>query len=206
MLRLFVVIILIPLFLSGCATLNKEECETANWNQIGFEDGVSGSSLTMVSSHRKACASHGIGVDLNAYKRGHAEGVLVFCTPRNGFEQGKSGYAYSGICPTEIERNFLKAYDSGKKIYSARSLVSTLESEKWSNEEDIKRLKKKINKKTGLMLSDQTRVEDRYRLNQEISDMQKQQGALEQRKLELISKITKANTNLKLTINKYSNY
>lgn len=201
--RSLIVMLISALVLSGCATLNKEECLTADWYQIGYEDGARGYPDTRIASHREACAKHGIAPDFRSYQDGHAEGVIRFCTPRNGFEQGKKGYNYSGICPTSLEPGFLDGYDAGRQIYAAVSAVRSLEGEQRRNENEIESLQNEITTKTNLMLSNETTIEDRYALNQEIAQMQQDLGGLEQRNKEIIVDIAEARARLRVLEEKY---
>jgi hypothetical protein len=111
---LFPVLILL---LSGCATLNKNECATADWEMIGFEDGRMGAATGRLQRHRESCAKHGIAPDFTQYQQGYDKGVVGFCTRRNGFERAKSGYQYPGICPIGVEPDFLAGYNPGHQIY-----------------------------------------------------------------------------------------
>lgn len=204
--RIFVILTLLTVLLSSCATLNKDECLTADWYQIGYEDGARGFADTRVASHREACAKHGITPDFRAYQDGHAEGLISFCTPRNGFTQGKNGYQYSGICPPSLEEGFMDGYSAGREIYAVTSEISQLQSEQRSNEGRITALQNEITDKTTLMLADATSVEDRYRLNQEISQMQQDLGALEQRNRQLIVDVAEAQARLRVLEDRYAYY
>ena len=53
----------------SCATLNKDECLTADWYQIGYEDGAKGYPLSRIGKHRKACAKHGVTPDMPPYEQ-----------------------------------------------------------------------------------------------------------------------------------------
>ncbi|KUI99534.1 DUF2799 domain-containing protein [Vibrio sp. MEBiC08052] len=194
--RLLVVLFMGTIVLSGCATLSKEECMTANWHQIGYEDGAQGYPDTRIASHREACAEYGISPDFKAYQDGHKEGVTRFCTARNGFAQGKQGYDYTGICPPSLEGDFLKGYQAGHEIHSVSSTLSNLRYEQSSNEREIKDLRSKITDKTNLMLSNETTIDNRYRLNQQISQMQQDLGGLEQRNKQLIADIARTQAKL----------
>ncbi|WP_196160049.1 DUF2799 domain-containing protein [Reinekea sp. G2M2-21] len=202
--RSLVVLLVGLVVLSGCATLNKEECLTADWYQIGYEDGARGYPDTRISSHREACAKHGIAPDFRAYQDGHEEGVIRFCTPRNGFEQGKKGYNYSGICPPSLEDGFLDGYDAGREIYAVTSAIRSLQSEQNGNESKMESLQNQIIEKTNLMLADETTIDDRYRLNQEIAQMQQDLGGLEQRNKQLVVELAEAQARLRILNEKYA--
>ena len=105
------------LLLSGCATLNESECRSADWRTIGMEDGGKGLPLTTVGRHRKACAEFGVKPDAEAYRLGYADGVVSFCTPRNGFIQGKAGRTHYDVCPASLRDEFLAGYEDGRELY-----------------------------------------------------------------------------------------
>lgn len=192
--------------LSGCATLNKDECLTADWYQIGYEDGARGYSDTRIASHREACAKHGISPVFRDYQDGYDEGVIRFCTASNGFAQGKKGYSYSGICPASMEATFLDGYEAGKKIYVVQRQISSLVSEQRQNEASIEAMQNQIIDKTNMMLADETSVADRYSLNAEISQMQQDLGALEERNKQIIVETAEAQAKLKILEQQYAYY
>jgi hypothetical protein len=106
----------------GCASgLSKDECRTADWGTIGYEDGVQGRPESMISSHRQSCAKHDVSFDLAAYQSGRDRGLVQYCEPRNGYRQGRSGRAYAGVCPGHLEGGFLDAYAEGRALYDAES-------------------------------------------------------------------------------------
>lgn len=202
----WVILVIAALVLSGCATLNKDECLTADWYQIGYEDGARGYADTRIASHREACAKHGISPDFRSYQDGHEEGIIRFCTSSNGFAQGKRGYQYSGICPPSLEGDFLDGYEAGRQIYSVTSAVNDIRSEQRGNEDQIEAMRADITNKTNLMLSNETSIEERYRLNSEISQMQQDLGGLEQRNKQLIVELAEAQAKLRVLQDKYAFY
>jgi len=103
---------------SGCASgLSRDECNTADWRTIGYEDGVQGRSEARISGHRKACARHGVGLNLETYRSGWNEGIGRYCQAGNGYHQGRRGKSYSGVCPAQMEADFLQAYRAGRELY-----------------------------------------------------------------------------------------
>lgn len=103
--------------LAGCATLNESECRNADWQTIGLEDGSSGLPLNTISRHRKACAEYGVKTNLDAYRRGHADGVVIYCTPRNGFVQGRAGRSHHDVCPGGLRNGFIAGYEDGRELH-----------------------------------------------------------------------------------------
>ena len=108
-------IILFPIFLTGCATLSKEECLQGHWFGIGRKDGEQGYPATRFYEHEKACADYQVIANLDVYQKGHLEGVRSYCTPSNGFNLGKQTKSYPDICPKDLEQPFLIQYEEGLK-------------------------------------------------------------------------------------------
>ncbi len=104
------------LALTGCASLNENECVTADWQSIGFQDGAQGQPVSASSRHRKACAKHGVTLDQYAYLQGHEQGVRTFCRPGKGFSLGAGGSSYAGVCPADLEPQFLAEYQKGRHL------------------------------------------------------------------------------------------
>lgn len=204
MMRSLIVLLASALVLSGCATLNKDECLTADWYQIGYEDGARGYPDTRLTSHREACAKHGVAPDFRAYQDGHEEGVIRFCTPRNGFTQGKRGYQYAGICPPSLEADFLDGYDAGREIYAVTSAIRSLQSEQSRNENDIEAMQSAILEKKALIAAAETTVEDRYRYMDELSILEQDLGGLDERNKQIIVEIAEAQARLRILEEKYA--
>jgi hypothetical protein len=113
--------------LSGCASgLSKQECDVADWRAIGYEDGVKGWSQVRIGEHRKACAKHGVPLDLDAYRSGWEEGVQRYCQPGNGYHEGRAGRRYLGVCPQGLEPAFLSAYHDGRERYALEAEVNRI--------------------------------------------------------------------------------
>ena len=75
--------------LAGCATLSKESCEQGDWYGIGYNDGTEGHPQGRLLNHRKACIEFNISPDENDYQQGRSDGLKIYCTDRNGYEEGK---------------------------------------------------------------------------------------------------------------------
>ena len=125
--------------LQGCATMDKEECLTADWRQIGFEDGLKGYAPDRVAQHRKACAEHGITPDVPAYTQGRVTGLAQYCTPAKGFSLGHSGHPYSDVCSLlpDQETAFHQGFLTGRDIF-------LLEKEISDRETSVRRLQKEL--------------------------------------------------------------
>ncbi|MGB0865957.1 MAG: DUF2799 domain-containing protein, partial [Granulosicoccaceae bacterium] len=114
--KLLVLVFLSTNILVGCATLNKRECASANWRDIGKQDGIEGRQSSYFAKHQKACAKHNYPVDSNAYHAGRDQGLLTFCTAKNGYLTGLYGREYYGVCPDNMEPSYIKSYINGLKL------------------------------------------------------------------------------------------
>ena len=71
--------------MSGCATMNEQECLSADWESVGYADGREARESTRLNKHRAACIDHGITADRNAYDRGYEKGIRTFCSEDMAF-------------------------------------------------------------------------------------------------------------------------
>ncbi|WP_444943613.1 DUF2799 domain-containing protein [Microbulbifer sp. ZKSA006] len=117
---------LFALLISGCATMSEDECYVADWQAIGYEDGAAGRDLSYLGGRREACAKYGVSLNTKAYRSGRSEGLELFCTELRGFDQGRSGNNYNGVCPADLEGLFLRGYHSGQDIFHAKTAVDAL--------------------------------------------------------------------------------
>ncbi len=112
---------------SGCSTMSADECVTADWRTIGYEDGAKGREASAISRHRKACAKHGVTANFDAYEEGRREGLREFCRPANGYRIGRKGATYDGVCPHDMEDEFLAAYEDGYEHFRLEADVQNIE-------------------------------------------------------------------------------
>lgn len=119
-------ILLLVLFITGCATLSESECIHGDWYEIGQSDGRYGYKVSRVDKHRKACQKANTNVDFDAYMMGRKDGLQYYCTAQNGFDAGLNGRYYNKVCPIELERNFLEHYSYGEEIHNLRNEISSV--------------------------------------------------------------------------------
>ena len=169
------------LVLTGCAGMNKSECLTADWQMIGFEDGSVGKPQSNISEYRKACADHGITPSLAQYQQGYAEGVRNYCTQSNGFDQGKRGATYRGICPGDMEAEFVEAYGLGRDFYVLSRAVSSLNSKINNSKRRIESLEESIARNVLVVADDETSGEDRIALMLKIKNQHSEIGELKEK-------------------------
>lgn len=162
---LFILASLISLAaLSGCAGMDAEECLAADWRAIGYEDGAKGLGPDAFGERRRDCAEHGVTAAFEPYMTGRYEGLAYFCRPRNGFELGTRGYRYAGVCPGDLEANFLAAHAEGFGLYERHGAVQRIHKR-------LRRLKARsheiehlLAEQTALLLAPDLPVEERAAL------------------------------------------
>ena len=102
------------LALTGCATLDKEECVLGDWPAIGYKDGQRGlDAQKQFQRHTKACSKHNVAPDQTLYSEGFDQGLIVFCNPDSGYDHATGKKEYFGNCPAELENEFLESYIDG---------------------------------------------------------------------------------------------
>ena len=167
------------LYLNGCATMNEAECLNADWKIIGIEDGSEGRAPSYLGLHRSACATYNVTPDLEAYMQGHQIGVKHYCTPANGYNVGEAGKTYNGVCPPQLEANFLANYEHGYEHYKWQRELDNIDSSIQYNTGKINDLKKEISELENQIVSNGTTEALRASLLEKIKERQNKIGYLE---------------------------
>ena len=175
---------LLLLAAGGCATLNESECRNADWRMIGMEDGVNGKLKSYIGKHRTACAKHDITPDIVAYQQGYSEGLKQYCTEMKGFELGKKGAGYHGVCPPESEKLFLVGYHFGLKFHAANHTIKKCSSVIHSKRKQVEKIEQEVMQKERLLISAKATEAQRSSLLAEIKELQEKIGKLEAEILE----------------------
>lgn len=168
----------IVISLTGCATMNQAECLNADWRLIGMEDGAEGHLPSYLGNHRSACAYYDVTPNLDAYMSGHKVGVKQYCTAQNGFNEGKRGDTYNGVCPRSLEVNFLPAYEHGYEHYSLSKEIRDAESSIRSRNYDIEELEEEITELEKNIIKEGTTAQQRTDWLKRIKDCQTEIGYL----------------------------
>ncbi len=95
--------------------MSRDECVNADWRTIGFEDGANGRAPGRIGEHRKACASHNVVPDRDAYLSGHEEGNQTYCTFERGQRDGQYGSRTNDLCSTNTD--YPAGYQEGLVTY-----------------------------------------------------------------------------------------
>lgn len=172
--------------LSGCASMSADECVMSDWRTIGFEDGSMGYTADRLGNHRKACAKHGVAPDFEAYQTGWSQGVRQFCQPARGFNLGAGGGRYNGVCPGDLEPDFVDAFNTGHKLHNLRSQVNAANYQINAREAELERTKDRIRQIEADLISRDTSAEDRVLLLVDLKDESEKIGQIDAEIVELI--------------------
>lgn len=171
--------VILGLLVSGCASMDEEECRAADWRAIGYEDGVRGAPASYIGERREACADHGITPDFAAYKQGREEGLREFCTPASGYRLGRNGRPLAAVCPSELEADFRDAYKSGREIYQAASVVRATSSRLERKKRALREVRSGLTSKASELIVPSTSTQRRIELVVEIQDLTTRKQRLE---------------------------
>lgn len=114
---------------AGCETLNEDQCRAGDWEGIGYTDGANGRQPDRFGDHVKACSQYQITPDQQGYLRGRDRGLPAYCNPERGFLEGRQGHSYGGVCPVQLERDFVAGYDDGRVVWDSQQRVDRAESD-----------------------------------------------------------------------------
>jgi len=143
--------------LNGCATLSEEQCLAGDWRGIGYQDGAQGYNWDRINQHYEACQGAGVAPDQTLYEEGRQQGLLSYCTPGSGFYAGRNGSSYRGVCPGNLEGDFLSGYSDGRLVHSAQQAYDTAYNEQQSALNRARDLENQIrNEENALGLSETT--------------------------------------------------
>ena len=184
--RIALLFSLATLALSGCASMNGDQCLTSDWKAIGFEDGSRGYSASRLGNHRKACAKHGVTPDFEAYQAGHGKGLDTYCQPSRGFSLGNNGGTYNGVCSAHREGDFIDAFNTGHKLYSLRSRVYTASNQIDRKRQHLASNEELIRDKEVALIPPDTSIESRIRIIADLKDISEENGHLEAEIYQLI--------------------
>ena len=112
--------------LGGCASMSKNECMAANWEDVGIRDGASGRPEEYLIQHSKACAKVNVVPDRGAWLHGREQGLDRFCVPYRAYQLGEYGGGFDvAICRNYEQDRLVNAYEQGLEVNRlAHSLAS----------------------------------------------------------------------------------
>lgn len=162
----------------GCATLDKSQCINADWQSIGYEDGARGYKTSHIGRHRRACAKHGVTPDFDLYESGRRQGLLEWCTPRNGYRLGTRGKVYNGVCPPALAPAFMKAISQGRAFRDYENEVKKQDGRLNKMVAEQVAIDRDINALEAELISDGISPRRRMKLLEEIRQLEQDQRYL----------------------------
>ncbi len=169
----------VTLLLGGCAGFSQQECQIGDWRTVGFTDGAAGRPVTAIGNYRQACSKYGIAPNLQSYRGGYDEGVREFCRPAKGFEFGRSGGRYAGVCPADLEPDFVAAYRQGRQLYDLESALRATTQQIAYDKSELERLKKDTLESAAAIARDDTTSAERITLLSRTAENGRHEGELE---------------------------
>jgi hypothetical protein len=116
--------------LSGCASLSKSECLSANWQDIGIRDGANGQPEEYLIQHSTACAKVGVAPDRERWLAGREQGLERFCTPQRAYQIGEYGGGFdAAICRNFDQERLSDAYNKGRDVNRLAGEIGSIDSE-----------------------------------------------------------------------------
>ncbi len=166
--------------------MSADECTMSDWRTIGFEDGAQGYTADRLGNHRKACAKHGVAPDFEAYQAGRSEGLRQYCQPSRGFNVGAGGGRYNGVCPGDMEPDFVDAFNTGHQLYNLRASVNSANYQISAKRAELDSAEKRIIEAELALIARDTTTEDRILLLAELKDLSERTGQLDAEIVELV--------------------
>ena len=130
-----------------------------NWGERGYNVAMKGQTIASGQAYyaRECTEKWGTAVNAVEFKTGYADGLKAFCTPDNALQFASQGGEYRGICPKEVESEFLPRYQTGQLIFLNRR-VKELEDEMSSLRSQLSNREMEISNLQSQLSSSQSRV------------------------------------------------
>lgn len=160
------------LLAGGCVTTGEKECRAADWRQVGFEDGARGRAPGYVARHRDTCAQYGVSPDLERYRVGRESGLQRYCTAGNGFELGRGGGDYGGLCPADLEGRFVTAWQTGRRLHRLQTSIEQMRRDEELKRSELARLEARSQNVATLLRAGGLSVRNRELLTREYGLLQ----------------------------------
>jgi len=87
--------------------------DRGDWYAIGHYHGMEGFHLKALKQARQSCKQAKIAVNVTAYQKGRAIGIVKYCDPDNAYRVGSQGLRYQHSCPKNQKSAFLDRYMNG---------------------------------------------------------------------------------------------
>jgi len=116
--------------LGGCASLSKNECLAADWEDIGIRDGANGRPEEYLIQHSTACAKVNVAPDRGAWLHGRERGLDRFCVPYRAYQLGEYGGGFDvAICRNYDQDRLVNAYEQGLEVNRLSHSLAAIDGE-----------------------------------------------------------------------------
>jgi len=116
--------------LSGCASLSKSECLSAEWEDIGVRDGANGQPEEYLIQHAKACSKVNVVPDRGAWQHGRERGLERYCVPRRAYQNGQYGSGFNlEQCVNFDQERLNDAWRKGDVVHRLSNDLGSIDSE-----------------------------------------------------------------------------
>ncbi|GLQ75296.1 DNA repair ATPase [Vibrio penaeicida] len=106
--------------------MSIEECQTTHWRDLGYHQGKTGVNPNIIYDYAKDCSEGGVKVDKVGWSEGFEQGLILYCSPRNGYQVGRNGQHYYGVCDND---QFNENYELGRQAYLKETRLKDIETE-----------------------------------------------------------------------------
>lgn len=171
---------LLALLAASCASkMSQNECAGADWSALGERDGLYGEDAERFSERAAECGNYGVAADANAYQAGRSKGLASYCTPEAGFDAGRNGRVYRGVCPAETEGAFLAEYQTGRRLYELTEAVNNAERSYESANESLESSKHDLREAFDRYNDGALSEDDRRKAGRDVDRLRREIGRLE---------------------------
>ena len=167
------------LAVASCATMSKDQCLAGAWGEVGYRDGSEGQPMSLLADHEKACAEYGVAPDVTAYSSARADGLNGYCRWERGFQEGREGDTYHGVCTRAQEEEFLPAYRDGQMVYAAEQALTNARSSMEGLGDRLEELDDKITAKQAEARAEGLTDEQRDAIRDRIQEIRRERAGTE---------------------------
>lgn len=133
-------IVALCVFVVSCASLDKSDCQTVSWYELGKADGAKGYD-SQANKYSKDCGKHGIAVNLPEYENGRKAGLVQYCTYESGVSSGRRGLGYGNVCTGKAHEEFYSGYEPNVKVAMAQRAIGAKKAQISRAEKNLTELK-----------------------------------------------------------------
>jgi hypothetical protein len=116
--------------LSGCASLSKSECLSADWEDVGIRDGANGQPEEYLIQHAKACSKVNVVPDRGAWQHGRERGLERYCVPHRAYQNGEYGSGFNlEQCVNYDQERLTDAWRKGNDVHRLSNDLGSIDGE-----------------------------------------------------------------------------